>query len=184
MSAAALKFGKHRIIGAPEIRVQRGDVMLDRVAITDDAGKVVGQARAHRVQNRLEIMFKRKQILQDECRAGLRFAKDVEGCDVSMRSCMDMDSRGGGGGVPSLNMAMVVGGEVAAAASMRVRDALGAMGLYSWPMVVWVAVQGRPASEWAVAKGLPARDGIAVLRVGLKSLVDHYRLAGDWQSGV
>jgi hypothetical protein len=184
MSAAVLKFGKHRIMGAPEVRVMRGDVALDRVAITDDHGKVIGQARAHRVQNRLDVLFKRKQINEAERDAGVRFARDVEACDVSMRSCMDLDSRGGGGVAGFINWAMVDAGAAAAMASIRVRDALGAIGLAGWPLVVWVAVQGRSAADWAEAQGRPRSEGMTMLRVGLQSLVIHYRACADLKSRV
>lgn len=172
---------------APRIRVERQDVVEDKIVdpVAEEKrarGETVAIKRtvtAHRVQSRLERMKKRKEITELECKAGLIFAEDTELSSVSVKSCLLFD---GGGNDPALTLLA----NSTAAASNRVRKALDALGIALWPVVVWVAIEGQPASEWAAKEGLKAPDktGTGILRIALRRLVDHYRLDSERRSGI
>jgi hypothetical protein len=58
-------------------------------------------------------------------------------------------------------------------ASRRAAAAIRALGGHAG-IALWVAAQGRAASEWAAANGMAPPEGIRVLRVALAKLVTHY----------
>jgi hypothetical protein len=161
---------------ATQIRVERGDVVEAEIrdpvmTRTQRRGNEVSVLpvynKAHRVQSRLEIMARRKEITDRERKAGERFALDVEQSNASVKSCMVFEP---GGGNPELAMLH----NSTAMASWRVSRAMSAMGLAAWPLVVWVAVDGRPASEWAEERGYKGRSGVDMLRNALDALAEHY----------
>lgn len=165
---------------ATQIRADREDVVEVKVPVIDDkTGNIRRYDKRHHVQSRLERMKNRKEISTLECKAGLIFAEDVEQASASVKSCLLFDT---GRGDPALGMLA----NSTAAASIRVREAMTALGLALWPIVVWVAVDGQPASEWAARNDLKAADktGPGILRIALRRLATHYRLDSDRRSAV
>lgn len=155
----------------PEVRLQRGEAVWDRLPVLDErSGRKVGEVAVVRVQSRLERMHKRGEVTAEQRQAGEKFALDMEQAQRSTRSCLDFDIAQGGDVAPSRL------GAHRAEAEMAVRDAMQVMGLMVWPVVVWVAVDGRSAKDWALSNGKAGRDGLAVLRVGLDALVKHYAI--------
>jgi hypothetical protein len=166
---------------ATRIRVVREDVVEDRVEDPVIKRTVIDKHtkeqkleptynRAHRVQSRLERMKKRGEISEDEWKAGERYARDYEMSGGTAKSCLNFDI---GGGDPELAMLW----NSPDAASRRVARARQAMGIGSWPIVHWVAVEGRLPDEWVRERKLSTKTGVgaAMLRQGLRFLVDHYK---------
>jgi hypothetical protein len=156
----------------PDVRLERGEAVWDKLPVIDErTGRKVGETAVVRVQSRLERMAKRGEITPIHRRAGERFALEMEQASRSTRSCLDFDTTAGGGDIAPSRL-----GAAIAEAELAVRAAMQCMGLTVWPVVVWVAVDGRSAKEWAVSQGMKGRDGLPVLRIGLEALRLHYAL--------
>jgi hypothetical protein len=163
---------------APRIRVEREDVTEDQIPDPvaeqkrqrGQATAYTRSATAHRVQSRLERMKKRREITEDEMKAGERYAMDYEMSGGTSKSCLNFDT---GGGDAELALLWNSPG----AAARRVTEARQAMGLGSWPLIHWVAVEGRLPDEWVRERKLSTKTGVgaAMLRQGLRVLVEHYR---------
>jgi hypothetical protein len=54
--------------------------------------------------------------------------------------------------------------------------AMRAVGIVLSPVLAWVVLEDRPASEFAVSRGMQRSDGIALLRAALDALAVHYRM--------
>lgn len=163
---------------ATRIRVEREDVTEDQIADPvaeqkrqrGEAVAVARTATAHRVQSRLERMKKRREISEEEWKAGERYALDYEMSGGTAKSSLNFDTNGGD---PELAMLW----NSPDAAARRVARARNAMGLGSWPLVHWVAVEGRLPDEWVREQRLSTKTGVgaAMLRQGLRFLVEHYK---------
>lgn len=159
------------LVLATTIRVDRGDVVLDQRAITDERGRVTGQSLGDR-RSYLTRYRKRGEIDERQCRAGDRFASDYEHAQGGVPSALDpamLERSGGGGG--SRSLAALSADPLA---GLMVRQAVLAIGQPLASVVIWVGVEGRPCGEWAESLGKPARDGIACLRHALDALAQHY----------
>lgn len=155
-------------------RIARGEVMLDRIALTDDkTGKVTGTAEAYRITTRLERMRKRGEITDREYKAGSKFLDDLAATEASTRSCLNRDA----GGDPI--MAIITNGFRMGMAAIRVRNAAVVIGPQMANLVLWVGWKGRPASEWAREQHLLPRTGADLLGLALRKLADHYGLDTD-----
>jgi hypothetical protein len=162
---------------ATRVRVDRGDVTEDQIEnpvveqkrIRGESVALIHTATAHRVQSRLERMKKRGEISPEEWKAGERYAKDYEMSGGTAKSCLNFDIGGG-----DAELAMLWNSPDAAA--RRVAGARQAMGIGSWPIVHWVAVDGRLPDEWVREQNLSKTSGvgIAMLKRGLRVLHDHY----------
>lgn len=173
---------RREITPATPERIARGEVMLDRIAITDDkTGKVTGTAEGYRVCTRLERMWKRGPnqggITEAEYKAGSQFAEDWDKAEASTRSCMNQDT--GGDAVA----AIVKNGSRMNAADKRLQQASKALGWFLVSVVRWVAVEGRPVQEWGRLHLTDGRAGIKVLRKALQVLAEHYSKTAQERTG-
>jgi hypothetical protein len=168
---------RREITPATPERIARGEVMLDRIALTDDkTGKVTGTAESYRVCTRLERMWKRGPnqggITEAEYKAGCQFAEDWDKAEASTRSCMNHDT----GGDPV--DALLKNGSRMNAADKRLRAASAALGWFLASVVRWVAIEGRPVQEWGRLHleddHVGGRAATKVLRKALQVLAEHY----------
>jgi hypothetical protein len=163
---------KLRTYGAPDIRVERGDVFEETRLEISKTGRT-GIVVSHRVNDWLRRHWKKGHLNELQYAAGKRFGETCEGLDVGVRSQLaKLLDRGGG----DASLAMLIAGEAANHARFRYGKAVHAMGAQLAPVAVWVIVAGRSAKAWAEGRNLPAEDGIALLRAALNALVDHYQL--------
>ena len=154
-------------VGAPDIRVERGEIVAE--GFVEDGCR--GLRKRHRV-DRLHRYLQRGTITRAQHKAGRRFADIAEAGQVGIQSMLDPD-RGGGGG-PERRL-VEVGARVAAALESY-RAAVQAMGIVNSQAVIAVCLANTAADQWALASKFPQNDGAAALRMGLQSLVEHYGL--------
>lgn len=160
------------IIRATEIRQDRGDVVLEERALTDDRGGVITQALGDR-RAYLSRYLARGDITATQARAGERFAADYEHSQAGVPSQLDPAKLNGNmGGSSSRGMPALSGDPLAAAMA---RAAIIAIGPPLALVVISITVIGESASAWAERNHRPARDGMAVLRHALDALAFHYR---------
>lgn len=175
--------GKRRdaVATATDIRVARGEVIATQVAVVNEKGRVTGYTHASRTCSRLERMKARREITALQAKAGERFALDFEQSEPSVKSCLAADAKGG-----DLDLVVLSMGDRAAIASRRIASACRALGIRLSAVLVWVAVEGRTAKEWAERNGMqrPKETGAAALRLALETLVKHYGLDSESTSGV
>lgn len=165
---------RREIIPATPERVARGEVLLDRIALTDEkTGKVTGTAEAYRITNRLERMRRRGEITKREYTAGCRLLDDLAASEASTRSCLNRDK--GGDAIT----AILANGIRMGMAAMRVREAVIAIGPQLADLVIWVGVKGKPAKEWAELQAITPRFGADLLGLALRKLADHYGLDSE-----
>ncbi len=172
---------------APAERRRRGEVFAERRPALDGEGNEMERRTAsgeirkqmitgERVQSRVDIHYRRKQITKRQHVAGTRFADCVERMTVSIRGCLNTEISGG-----CRDAAARETGERQAAASAEYRSAVQLMGLKLTSVITWVAVDGLTAQAWAerARLKLPRKDGLVVLRVGLDTLADFYGLDSE-----
>lgn len=172
MPMTATKPAKRRaFLGAPKVRVDRGEFEEEAVPIINARGLVTGRFKRDRRVYLAEHQ-KRGDITPIERRAGERYAADYEHATTGVPSFLDPErlELHGGGGARSLP---TLSGDAFAALMLRNANlALGDVLLIE--IVVWVAVQGLPARDWAVRRSRPPRDGMAILRHALRALAAFY----------
>lgn len=156
---------------APEVRIARGEVKQEQVPQFGPGGRVVGLTKADRVQNQVVRCFRRGDITYRQFLAGERLSRIVELIGSDVRSCLNFDTGGG-----DLHIAMLAKGGASMDAALKVWSALSYVGPTLAPIVCWVVVHGRAASDWSREVKKPLRDGMAALRLGLDALADHYRM--------
>lgn len=165
---------RREITPATDERIARGEVVLDRIALTDDkTGKVTGTAESYRVCTRLERMHRRNEITEREYKAGCRFLDDLAATEASTRSCLNRDT--GGDAI----MAIIKNGFRMGMAAIRVRDAAVVIGPQLADLVFWVGWKGKPAAEWARLQAMLPRVGAELLGLALRKLADHYGLDSE-----
>ena len=160
------------VIRAPDVRIARGEVVLAQRVELGPTGKVIGRRVGDVVQDWLSRHWKRGELSDRQYRAGKQLQEDAEGSQISIRSLLDPTRIPGGNGA---DIAMHARGARAIGASIRLRNALVALGPCA-AVTLAVTIQGLSAASWARLRGIPERDGIATLRLGLEALADHYRL--------
>lgn len=170
--------GKHRmahadVIRAPDIRVARGEVVLESRVELGPTGKVIGRRVGDVVQDWLSRHRKRGEITERQHRAGQRLQEDAERSQIGIPSLLAPTRIAAGSNVADI--AMYGRGALAIGAAIRFRKAVIALGPCG-AVVLAVAVRGLSAAVWARSRGLPDGDGIATLRLGLEALADHYGL--------
>jgi hypothetical protein len=154
-------------IGATDIRRQRGEVVTEEVKYEIAPEQFVVLRNIDRVQDFIQRYAKRGEITKRQESAGNRFAKDAEGAGIWPKNSM---AGSGGGDIESAIWKM---GAVARLPSMRLREAIRALGPLT-SVVYAVVVEGQSAHEWATLNGKVPRDGMALLKHGLDALVVHY----------
>jgi len=156
-------------IGAPDIRVQRGDVVVDN--FVEDGCK--GLRKRHKI-DRLARYARRNVINRMQHAAGIRFIGDAEACEVSIPSLLDDRACPGSG--EGSHIAVAERGAALLDAQRNLGEAIRAIGMQLSPIVIAVCIQNVPADEWAKRAKLPVNDGAALLRAGLQALVRFYHL--------
>jgi hypothetical protein len=118
----------------------------------------------------LDHLLMKDAITEDMCRAGSRFARDFErsmtviGRQVGPYA-PDLIRRPGWQGPPDTPGAIRARERFEAAS-----DRLGPL----WAVVFHVAVTDQPPESWGVQAGYRNGDALALLRLGLAALVQHY----------
>lgn len=169
---------KHRpprpdIVRAPDVQRDRGIVVLEPRAITDDRGRVIGQANGDR-RAYLRKYLMRGEVTLPQCMAGERFAADYEHAFAGPQSQLNpvrLSFTGTGranSGAPSQLSECPT-------SAREVRLVMLSIGLPLATVIVQIVVLGENASAWARRNGRPERDGIACLRHALETLACHYR---------
>jgi hypothetical protein len=166
---------KLRTYGAPDIRVERGDVFEETRLEISKTGRT-GIVVSHRVNDWLRRHWKKGHLNEHQYAAGKRFAEVCEALDVGVRSQLATILEGRGTDDTGRWNAVKKAGAMAYNARWAYGKAVHVMGPQLAPVAVWVIVAGRSAKAWAEGRNLPAEDGIALLRAALNALVDHYQL--------
>jgi len=165
----------------PEIRRERGEIdfVIREFALVDSNGKPTGRTQPRAVvvvRSRLEQMERRGEITRRQRIAGDRLERAFQQAQVAIRSALDLDRVRGAGNDGAMAVYETAGN--IAGATMEIERAISALGSLAH-VVLYVAVAGLPASQWAEASGYNGRSGIDMLKLGLSTLANHYRLDGD-----
>jgi hypothetical protein len=155
-------------IGATDIRRARGDVITENVEVVHETGIRQVLYNVDRVQDFVTRYWRQGAINDRQWKAGRTFARDAETALVGVPSQLGRDGTGGGDGERKRDAA-----KAALFASSRVRMAMRAAGRDT-ALLIWVAVDGRSAHEWAENNHIAPPLGIRMLRVALGRLADHY----------
>jgi hypothetical protein len=164
-----------KTFGAPDLRVERGDVAEEQRTEISATGRT-GTVTVHVVNDWLRRHWKKGHLTSLQYAAGRKFADICEGLDVGVRSQLATILEGRGGDDTGRWNAVKKAGAMAYNARWAYGRAVQRMGAELAPVAVWVIVAGRSAKAWAEGRKLPAEDGIALLRAALNALVDHYQL--------
>ena len=159
-----------KAIGAPTVRIARGDVEIEDRNEEDGNGKVIGRRAGHVVG--LRRYLARSEITQRQHDAGQRFALDWDTTKKLAPPAVDPGRVGGGG---DAGIAMVYRAGEANAAARRFERAVIALGP-CYPCIADVVLAHGTPKAWAERKGYPAAAGFPVLVLGLDALADLYRL--------
>lgn len=172
---AKRKLGEN-VIGAPSIRVARGDVEVeDRVETDPATGKVTGSRTGHVAG--LRRYLARGEITRRQFEGGQAFLDTWELCSQAGIRAQDIISTSGGGSRSSGDriVSRLQGAEIAVAAARKMQRAIIALGpCYSVVADVLLAM-GAPHA-WAVRKRYPRDYGFPVFVVGLDALADAYEI--------
>jgi hypothetical protein len=114
------------------------------------------------------------RISQLQAAAGEHFALLAEATEISTRSCLNRDV---GGGAP--DTAMKIAGERLKDSQRQVQIGLEAVGQINSAVVVAVVVQGQSAAAWSKRAKCTEDEAMAMLRAGLDSLVQAFRVDGS-----
>jgi len=155
-------------IGATDVRRARGEVVTEDVEVQNEDGRRIVLHNVDRVQDFITRYWKQGALDDRQWKAGRTFARDAETAMVGVPSQLGRDGSGGGDGTKKSDAA-----RAALYASSRVRKAMAAVGKGAG-LVIWVAVEGRSASDWAEQNRIAPPLGIRMLRVALGRLVTHY----------
>lgn len=155
-------------IGATDIRRARGEIVTEDVEVQGEDGRRIVLHNVDRVQDYITRYWRQGALDDRQWKAGRSFARDAETALVGVPSQLGRDGSGGGDGERKRDAA-----KAALFASSRIRKAMTAAGKDA-ALVVWVAVDGRSAHEWAEQNRIAPPLGIRMLRVALGRLADHY----------
>lgn len=164
------------VVGAPDIRVARGDVAVDERVEVDGQGKVIGKRVGH--VTGLRRYRAHRDITLRQYAAGERLAVDHDIAKRSQRIIANLDQtiRGNSDQHAAMMRAIVE----RRTAESRVDRAIKALPSLLQSITSWVVLADKAASEWADGReGFRDREGLTVLKVALESLADHYGLDGD-----
>jgi hypothetical protein len=160
------------VIRATDIRILRGEVSLTERTIEDKNGHVTGRTRGDVINDWLRRYWKRREIDDLQYRAGQKLQVYIEQMDISPPSQLGAEHTGAG----FSDLGIIARGGRAYEAKREWQRAIEVMGLMVWPAVIWVVVEGRPASDWAKAQHMHPREGITTLKLGLSALVTYWGL--------
>jgi hypothetical protein len=172
------KAARLKTFGAPDLRVERGDVAEEQRTEISATGRT-GTITVHVVNDWLRRHWKKGHLSHLQYAAGKKFADVCEGLDVGVRSQLATILEGRGSDDTGRWNAVKKAGAMAYNARWAYGKAVHVMGPQLAPVAVWVIVAGRSAKAWAEGMKRPPEDGIAALRLALDALVDHYQLRKD-----
>lgn len=159
-----------KAIGAPSIRIARGEVEIEDRNEEDQNGKVVGRRAGH--VTGLRRYLARGEITQRQHDAGLEFALDWDTIRSLAPAAVEPGRVGGGG---DAGAAMVFRASEANAADRRFRRAVVALGP-CYPCVADVVLAHGVPAAWAERKGYARAAGFPILILGLDALAEFYKL--------
>ena len=156
----------------PEER-RRHDALLAEIRVERDrAGREVTRTIGLRVatQTPIDRYLSQGHISTEQWWGGDELRADFErsSFEILAKSRWDNQPKGGRSDFASVSVA-------ACAARRAYGKALESVPSRLAPVLVHVCCLRGYAADWAIAKGLPRGDGMALLRLGLDLLADHYR---------
>lgn len=160
-------------IGAPRVRVERGETAEEDRNETDDEGKVIGIRRGHRV-GILGRYYARGEITSRQHDAGQLFVHDWEMTNRLQRQVADVDAVHGGGADPAVAMHKLAHLRIDA---RRRHDAAVRVLGPCYPLVADVLLAHGSPTSWMQRRGYPIDGGKAVLQLALDALAEHYAIA-------
>lgn len=160
-------------VGAPQVRVARGEVAVEDRNETDAEGRVTGIRRGHRV-GVLGRYYARGEITSRQHDAGQRFIDDWEMSAMTPRQVADLSGMRSGAGDPAVTMHKIA--SMRMDARRRFDAAVAVLGA-CYPLVADVLLSYGEPKAWAVRRGLAKDSGFAILVVALDALVEHYAIS-------
>jgi hypothetical protein len=160
LSAFPVERLQHDLL-VPETRIER-----------DDAGRELYRTIGLRVhtQTPIDRYLSQGHVSAEQWWGGDQLRSDFErgSFELMARSRWDAQPTGGLSDFGSVSLA-------ACAARRDYVKAIEALPGRLSPIIVHVCCLRGYAADWAISKGLPRGDGMALLRLGLDLLADHYR---------
>jgi hypothetical protein len=176
MKAKAKRRLGENVIGAPSIRVARGEVDVeDRVETDPATGRVTGSRTGHVAG--LRRYLARGEITRRQFAGGQAFCDTWERCSQAGVRAQDIVGMSGGGSRSSGDriVSRLQGAEIAVAAARKLQRAIVALGPCYSIVADVVLAMGSPQA-WASRKGYPRDYGFAVFVVGLDALADVFEI--------
>lgn len=159
-------------IGAPRVRVERGDASEERRNELDPEGRVIGERRGHRV-GALGRYYARGEITSRQHDAGQRFVDAWEDANRTARVVADVDAVHGGSSDAAVSMHRLA---VMRLDARRQHDeAVRALGP-CYPLVADVVLTNGDPASWARRRGLHEKAGFAILVLSLDALAEHFAI--------
>ena len=159
-------------VGAPIVRVKRGDVVVeDRNEEDPVTGKVIGKRTGHAAG--LRRYLARGEISSRQHDAGVMFALDVEDASRTQVGAVE-PGHVGGGGDPVVSMHVLAHRRIDA--QRKVDAAVRVLGCV-YPLVATVVLSDGSAPAWSERKGYGRESGFGMLLLGLDALVAHYEIS-------
>jgi len=152
-------------------RFNHDAIIAERRDVTADDGSVIGQTTGMRVisQTPLDRYLIRDNITQTQWLGGDRLRADFERSSFENTAQSRYDTMPSGGGWDPGAVTVAI-----CAARRSYLTAIQALPVRLSPVIVHVCCLRGYAADWARAKHLPKNDGMALLRLGLDILADHY----------
>lgn len=171
---AKRKLGEN-VIGAPSIRVARGEVEVEERVETDPAtGKVTGSRTGHAAG--LRRYLARGEITRRQFEGGQRFIDAWEAVNRAGLKAQDLVGvRGGSRGSGPMIVAKMRQAEISVAAARTTRRAIIALGPCYAVVADVLLAMGAP-HVWAERRGYRRDAGFAILILGLDTLADVFEI--------
>lgn len=160
-------------IGAPRVRVERGETAEENRNETNAEGTVIGIRRGHRV-GLLGRYYARGEITSRQHDAGQRFIDDWELSLRLQRQVADLDALHGGGSDPAVAMHRLA--HLRIDARRRHDEAVRVLGP-CYPLIADVLLARGDPMSWARRRGLHEKAGFAILVISLDALAEHFAIS-------
>lgn len=160
-------------IGAPAVRVERGEAAEERRNELDSEGRVIGERRGHRV-GALGRYYARGEITSRQHDAGQRFVDEWEDANRTARMVADLDALHGGGGDHAVSMHRIAA--IRIDARRKHDEAIRVLGP-CYPLVADVLLAKGDPATWARRRGIHEKAGFGVLVISLDALAEHYAIS-------
>lgn len=165
-----------RMVRAPLVRRQRGEIMVEERVVTADGpeGRVKGITKGDAVALPLRTLHRRQQLSLRQYDAGRRLRDAYELAHASPVGVCDPTRVAGGGS--SRERVMLTAAETITAAKRELVQGLGHVGPSGAHILTAVVLFDRQPRSWAESLERPPEDGMGVLRAALSDLADWYGL--------